>query len=206
MQRIAIAGSHGGFHLSDEAITRLAALGYDDPDRLPRDHPDLVSVVDELGPRAGAPERIVKGAPNRPIVVVDVPDGIDWVIDEYDGLEWVAERHRRWDGHGQLADGETVRPAEQGDGVRYLTEGAGAPITKAEADYFRDLPKGSLPEAGAKPEWAYDGRVTIRPLDRGIILDGGRDLEDVLANFLRGGGTSTGTEYAEVQITVTRRA
>lgn len=86
MQRIAISGSPGGFLLSDEAIDRLRALGHEDPERLPRNDPDLVGVIDEFGERAGAPEPIVIGAPNRPIVVVDVPDGIDWVIDEYDRL------------------------------------------------------------------------------------------------------------------------
>lgn len=112
MQRIAISGNHGGFRLSTDAVARLSALGHGDPEKLPRDHPDLVRVVDELGPLAGEPEKILKGAPNRPIVVIDVPDGIDWVVEDYDGLEWVAERHRRWDSQGELQPGQQVRPRD----------------------------------------------------------------------------------------------
>ncbi|MFS3130225.1 hypothetical protein ACLM5J_17620 [Nocardioides sp. Bht2] len=35
--------------------------------------------------------------------------------------------------------------AEGSGGRRYLEEGAGAPISKAEAEYFQNLPKGTLP-------------------------------------------------------------
>lgn len=48
---------------------------------------------------------------------MDVPDGIDWVIDEYDGLEWVAERHRRWDSHGELQTGQRAQSAVRSSDV-----------------------------------------------------------------------------------------
>lgn len=55
---------------------------------IPRDDPDLVAVVRNLGDEANGPHATLK--------IVEVPDGIDWQIEEYDGLEWVAERHRTW--------------------------------------------------------------------------------------------------------------
>ena len=30
------------------------------------------------------------------LVVVEIPDGVEWQIEEYDGNEWVAEVHRTW--------------------------------------------------------------------------------------------------------------
>ncbi len=30
------------------------------------------------------------------LVVVEIPDGIEWEIEEYDGVEWVSEAHRTW--------------------------------------------------------------------------------------------------------------
>jgi len=53
-----------------------------------RSHPDLVAVVEELG----------EAASRRwgDLVIVDIPDDVQWHIEEYDGLEWVAEDHRTW--------------------------------------------------------------------------------------------------------------
>jgi hypothetical protein len=55
---------------------------------IPRDDPDLVAVVEELG--ASANGRCAS------LRVVEVPDGVEWGIDEYDGNEHVAESHRTW--------------------------------------------------------------------------------------------------------------
>lgn len=55
---------------------------------IPRDDPDLVAVVEELGDQASG--QFAK------LAVVEVPDGVEWEIDEYDGLEHVAEVHRTW--------------------------------------------------------------------------------------------------------------
>jgi hypothetical protein len=53
-----------------------------------RADPDLIAVLEELGKDAW-------GA-HAEIVIVEVPDNVNWHIDEYDGLEHVAEDHRTW--------------------------------------------------------------------------------------------------------------
>ena len=55
---------------------------------IPRDDPDLVAVVEELGKKAAGDYAALK--------VVEIPDGAAWEIAEYDGLEHVAESHRTW--------------------------------------------------------------------------------------------------------------
>lgn len=99
VQKIVVNAKPGGFGLSREAA---AALGLEvdevssfmQPYRvigenaLRRDHDRLVDVVETHGQGAGGP--------NAELVVVCVPDGVDWGIAEYDGAEWVAERHRTW--------------------------------------------------------------------------------------------------------------
>lgn len=117
MTRVVVSAGYGGFALSDDALRRLAALGHDAPERLPRDHPDLVAVVEELGDAAGAPQPLLKGSPSQPLAIVEVPGDVDWVIKEYDGAEWVAERHRRWDAGGELPLGQRVRVRMPGEGA-----------------------------------------------------------------------------------------
>lgn len=56
---------------------------------IPRDDPDLVSVVEELG-RMGASGKCAS------LSVVEIPDEVQWQIEEYDGSEHVAEVHRTW--------------------------------------------------------------------------------------------------------------
>ena len=53
-----------------------------------REDPILVEVVEELGSKASG--RFGK------LVVVDIPDGLDYVIDEYDGIETLHENVRCW--------------------------------------------------------------------------------------------------------------
>lgn len=50
--------------------------------------PELVQVVEELGEKASGSF--------ANLVVVDVPDDVDWVIEEYDGYETIEEVHRSW--------------------------------------------------------------------------------------------------------------
>jgi hypothetical protein len=57
---------------------------------LERNNPELVSVVEELGPRASGPYAQLK--------VIEIPDNVDWIIRDHDGAEWVAEKHRTWGG------------------------------------------------------------------------------------------------------------
>jgi len=53
-----------------------------------RSDPTLVAVVEELGERAN-------GA-YAELVVVEIPDDVDWYIHDYDGQETVRENHRSW--------------------------------------------------------------------------------------------------------------
>jgi hypothetical protein len=55
---------------------------------IPRNDPDLVATVEELGREANGRYAELK--------VVEIPDDVEWVIEEYDGLEWIAEKHRTW--------------------------------------------------------------------------------------------------------------
>lgn len=57
-------------------------------DRDERNDPDLVAVVEELGDKANG--RYAE------LVVVEIPEGINWYIDDYDGSETVREAHRSW--------------------------------------------------------------------------------------------------------------
>lgn len=53
-----------------------------------RDDPTLIEVVEELGEKASG--RYSK------LVVVEIPDDMDYVIDDYDGIETLHERVREW--------------------------------------------------------------------------------------------------------------
>ena len=53
-----------------------------------REDPVLVEVVEELGKEASGHF--------GNLVVVDIPDGLDYVIDEYDGIETLHEKVRTW--------------------------------------------------------------------------------------------------------------
>ncbi len=54
----------------------------------PRNDPDLVRVVEELGDKANGDCAKLR--------VVEIPDGTDFEIQEYDGNEHIAERHNTW--------------------------------------------------------------------------------------------------------------
>ena len=53
-----------------------------------RNDPALVQVVQELGEKANGDY--------AKLVVVEIPDDVQWEIDEYDGMERIAESHRTW--------------------------------------------------------------------------------------------------------------
>lgn len=110
--KVVINSCHGGFGLSESAVLRYAELKgitlytkkssygsnlYYTDEKLsdmfldcsvPRDDPQLVQVVEELGIKANGFCSSLK--------IVKIPDDIKWHIEEYDGAEWVAEDHRTW--------------------------------------------------------------------------------------------------------------
>ena len=87
MVKVVINRCFGGFGLSKAAKDALGDVETDWGDEF-RCHPKLVEVVEKLGSAANGPY--------SELVVVDVPDDVDWYIDNYDGVEMVRERHRTW--------------------------------------------------------------------------------------------------------------
>ena len=53
-----------------------------------REDPALIEVVEELGKRANS--RFSE------LVVVDIPDGMEYEIDDYDGIETLHQKVRKW--------------------------------------------------------------------------------------------------------------
>jgi hypothetical protein len=53
-----------------------------------RDDSDLIKVVEEFGKEANDDY--------SELVIIEIPDGVDWEIDEYDGYETIHEKHRSW--------------------------------------------------------------------------------------------------------------
>jgi hypothetical protein len=48
----------------------------------------LIAVIEEMGQASWSWA--------AEIVIVDIPDDVEWHISEYDGIEHVAENHRTW--------------------------------------------------------------------------------------------------------------
>jgi hypothetical protein len=99
--RIVISERFGGFGLSPAATERLKELGMEDANKYSerdgdRSDPRLVQVVEELGDKASAGY--------AELVIVEIPDGVEWHIHEYDGFESVHEEHRTWASEGLLED------------------------------------------------------------------------------------------------------
>lgn len=91
--KVVINACHGGFGLSEEAMTELKnRKRITDPEfweyDIKRDDPILVQLVEEMGKAVDSRYSELK--------VVDIPDDVEWTVMEYDGLEWVAEKHRTW--------------------------------------------------------------------------------------------------------------
>lgn len=112
--KIVINSDYGGFSLSDEAVLEygkrkglnlvkdentnwrisifykesVAKENYFEEREIPRNDPNLVSVVEDLGESANGFAASLK--------IVEIPEDVDWYVEENDGLEWVAEKHRTW--------------------------------------------------------------------------------------------------------------
>ena len=88
--KIVINNDYGGFSLSKAAYQELGLewVGYGFSDEIKRDDPRLVACVEKLGPLASG---ILAS-----LIVVEIPDDVEWEIESYDGKEWIAEKHRTW--------------------------------------------------------------------------------------------------------------
>ena len=72
-----------GTYKEANAIAESIQIDFDN-----RTDQDIVAVVEELGEKANS--RFSN------LVVVEIPDGIEYEIDEYDGQETIREVHRTW--------------------------------------------------------------------------------------------------------------
>jgi hypothetical protein len=92
MTKIVINQCFGGFGLSKRAFEALGlewdGYGYLKDDWERRDDPALVEVVERLGPAASGPL--------ARLVVVEIPDDVEWEIDDSNGMETIQEKHRAW--------------------------------------------------------------------------------------------------------------
>lgn len=90
--KIAINKCYGGFSLSKEAYEFMGipwdGYGYKFSDHDERTNVKLIECIEALGDKASG--RYSK------VVVVKIPDDVNWGIEEYDGVEWVSEAHRIW--------------------------------------------------------------------------------------------------------------
>lgn len=107
MVRIILSTSVSGFWFSKIGLKRLAELGYeeakeyiDSPDEvdgvlyyygginIDRDNPLLLQLVDELG------DSMLE---DGKVVVIEIPDDVDWIVDQYEGgQEFIREKSRHW--------------------------------------------------------------------------------------------------------------
>lgn len=96
MKKIVICRSHGGFRLTDEQIAHYCGLAGISKEEMPnryklkRDDPFLVQAVEEF------PDDFTPSWKRVKLVVVEIPDDVQWVIEAYDCKEWVSEVHRTW--------------------------------------------------------------------------------------------------------------
>lgn len=67
---------------------------YFNDDKVARDDPDLVAIVEE-NQEVGKYRKI--SGDHASLKVVEIPVDVKWTICEYDGIEWVAEEHRTWE-------------------------------------------------------------------------------------------------------------
>jgi hypothetical protein len=72
----------------DELSAQLRSENWIDDDSIERNDPFLIETIEELGTKASGKYAY--------IVIVEIPDDVDWEIVEYDGHEHVAEVHRTW--------------------------------------------------------------------------------------------------------------
>lgn len=92
--KVVINTGIGGFGLSEQVLEWFVVwvgkdLTYTELLALPRNDPDLIVAVEELGSDADGKHATLK--------VVEIPDGVEFFVrEEDDGTEWIAEKHRTW--------------------------------------------------------------------------------------------------------------
>lgn len=81
----------GGYGLSPAAYKHLGLKwdGYGQAFKEDRSNPKLIECVEKLGDIANGRYAC--------LIIVEIPDDVEWEIEEYDGVEWVSEKHRTWD-------------------------------------------------------------------------------------------------------------
>jgi hypothetical protein len=90
--KLVINRCFGGFSLSEEACQHMGqewdSFGFSHRDASKRSDPKLVAAVEELGEAANGR--------SADLVVVEIPDDVEWYIHDYDGKESIHEQHRSW--------------------------------------------------------------------------------------------------------------
>lgn len=74
--------------LRDDGDPIVSSDNYWSEHSLERTDPILIQVIEELGEAANGN--------HAELIIVEIPDDVQWHIAEYDGLEHVAENHRVW--------------------------------------------------------------------------------------------------------------
>jgi hypothetical protein len=90
--KLVINAMHGGFGLSNAAMAYCnytPKSEFDYYNDIPRNDSRLVEFITRYGSEAAS-------AAHANLVIIEIPDDVDWTIEEYDGYEHVAERHRVW--------------------------------------------------------------------------------------------------------------
>ena len=97
--KVVINRCYGGFSVSKKAAEYMAAKGNKEAENdltresfysyaYERTDPLLIEAIETLGEEANGD--------CAELVIVDVPDDVEWYIDEYDGMESIHENHRSW--------------------------------------------------------------------------------------------------------------
>jgi hypothetical protein len=87
--KIVINNRFGGYNVSPAARESMGFLHGTNVD-LERNDPKLVECVETLGSEANG-----RGAE---LIVVEIPDSVEFQIENFGGWEWIAEKHRTWTG------------------------------------------------------------------------------------------------------------
>ena len=70
---------------------KYESLNYNECRRICRTDPDLIAVIEELNAEAN-------GICAK-ILIIEIPDDVDWYIEDNEGIEYIVENHRTWGRH-----------------------------------------------------------------------------------------------------------